>query len=69
MIAEYDQLLAEDSGTMLTQEGYGMDFHTEEETNKNASLVEIRIEYTERSKVAESKMSELENCLSMMDMD
>ena len=69
MIAEYEKLLAEGHGTTLAQEGYVTMFHATEDTNKNASLTESIVEYAERATVAERKMSNLENRLSMMEMN
>ena len=68
-IAEYEKLLAEGGRMTLAQEDYGMAFHTREETDENASLVESIVEYAERSTVAKVKTSNLENRLFMMEMN
>ena len=69
MIEEYEKLLAKVGGMTLSQEGYGTEFHTTEENNDNASLVEIIVEYAERETVAKIKMSKLVSHLSMTKMN
>ena len=69
MIAEYKKLIAKGGGKTLIKEVYGTPFHTTEETEKNVSSVETIVEYAYQATVGERKMSDLENLLSMMDIN
>ena len=52
----------------MQQEGYGMEFHTEEAMSDGESLTYTIVKYAERASLAESKVSELEGRLSILDM-
>ena len=55
-------------GTTMHQEDYGMKFHTKEALSNGESLTYTIVKYAERASLAESKVSELEGRLSILDM-
>ena len=61
-------MLAEGSGMTIHQEGYGMEFHAEETMSDEETLTETIVKYVERASQAESRVSELEGLLAMLEM-
>ena len=61
-------MLAEDSGTTIHQEGYGTAFHAEETMSDEETFTETIVKYAERASQAESRVSELEGRLVMLEM-
>ena len=55
-------------GTTMHQEDYGMTFHTKEALNNGESLTDTIMNYSEHAILSKLKVSELEDCLSMLDM-
>ena len=68
MVGKYKRMLAEGSGTKIHQEGYGMAFHAKETMSNEEYLTEKIVKYAERASQAESRVSELEGQLAMLDM-
>ena len=68
MIEEYEKLLRKGGGTTLGQEGYDGAFNAPEDI-VNALLVENIVQYAEHTSTVESKVSELESSMSMMEMN
>jgi hypothetical protein len=69
MVKQYEKMLAEGSGTTIGQEGWGAAYNaigTNDEDNQ--SLTESIVKYAERATLAESKVSDLESRLSMLEM-
>ena len=62
-------MLAEGAETKMRQEGYGTAFNAVENLSYKESLTETIVKYAERASLAESKVSELEERLSMLEMD
>jgi hypothetical protein len=70
MVQQYEKMLAEGSGTTMSQEGWGTAFNatgTQQDDDGN-SLTESIVKYAERATAAESKVSELESRLSNLEM-
>jgi hypothetical protein len=70
MVQQYEKMLAEGSGTTMSQEGWGTAYnaigtHRDDDGN---SLTESIVKYAERATVAESKVSELESRLSNLEL-
>ena len=61
-------MLAEDAGTTMHQESYGMEFLVEEALIDGESLTDTIVKYAERASLAELKVSELEGRLYMLEM-
>ena len=61
-------MLGEVAGTTMRQEGYVTEFNAVENLSDEESLTETIVKYAERANLAESKVSELEGRLSMLDM-
>jgi hypothetical protein len=69
MVRQYEKMLAEGSGTTLSQEGWGGAYNAIGTNDDDAnSLTESIVKYAERATLAESKVSDLESCLSMLEM-
>jgi hypothetical protein len=70
MVQQYEKMLAEGSGTTISQEGWGTAFNaigTHQDDDGN-SLTDSIVKYAERATAAESKVSELECRLSNLEM-
>ena len=69
MVQQYEKMLAEGTGTTISQEGWGGAYNAigpnEDDAN---SLTESIVKYAERATLAESKVSDLESRLSMLEM-
>jgi hypothetical protein len=69
MVKQYEKMLAEGAGTTLSQEGYGTAYNAigpnDDDTN---SLTESIVKYAERASLAESKVSDLESRLSLLEL-
>ena len=61
-------MLAEGAGTIMHQEGYGMEFHVEEALSNGGSLTDTIVKYDERASMANSKVSEFKGRLSMIEI-
>ena len=61
-------MIAEGLGTTIHQEGYGTEFRDEETMSNEESLTEIIVKYSERASQEESRISELEGRLAMLEM-
>ena len=68
MIGEYKFMLAEGAGTTIQQEGYGTAFHAEEAMSDEESLTKTIVKYAKRASQAESRVSELEGRMSMLEV-
>ena len=68
MVGEYERMLAEVSGTTIDQEGYGTAFHSEETMSDEETLTETIMKYVDRASQAESRVSDLEERLAMLEM-
>jgi hypothetical protein len=69
MVKQYEKMLAEGSGTTMSQEGWGAAYNAIGSNNDDAnSLTESIVKYAERATLAESKVSDLESRLSMLEM-
>ena len=69
MIWCYEKMLAENTGTTMGQEGYGAGGAFNAIADDDAStLAETIVNYAERATAAESKVSELESRLGMLEM-
>ena len=68
MVGEYERMLAEGADTRIQQEGYGTVFHAEETMSNGESLTETTVKYAERASLEDSRVSELEERLSMLEM-
>jgi hypothetical protein len=69
MVKQYEKMLPEGSGTTIGQAGWGAAYNaigTNDEDNQ--SLTESIVKYAERATLAESKVSDLESRLSMLEM-
>ena len=53
MVGEYERMLAEGAGTIMHQEGYGMEFHVEEALSNGGSLTDTIVKYAKRASLAE----------------
>jgi hypothetical protein len=69
MVKQYEKMLAEGAGTTIGQEGWGTAYNAigPDDTDSN-SLTESIVKYAERASLAESKVSDLESRLSMLEM-
>ena len=68
MVGVYKRMLAEGSGTTIHQEGYGTAFHAEHTMNDEETLTETIVRYAEWASQAESRVSDLEGRLAMLEM-
>jgi hypothetical protein len=69
MVKQYGKMLAKGSGTTMSQEGWGAAYNAIGSNDDDAnSLTESIIKYAERATIAESKVSNLESRLSMLEM-
>ena len=69
MVGEHECMLAEGSGTTMQQEGYGTALNAVENLIDEESLTETIVKHAERASLAKSRVSELEESLSMLEMD
>jgi hypothetical protein len=69
MVRQYEKMLAEGTGTTISQEGWGAAYNAiGPNDDDNNSLTESIVKYAERATLAESKVSDLESRLSMLEM-
>ena len=68
MVGKYERVLAEGAGTTIQQEKYGTAFLTEETMRDEKSLTETIVNYAERASLVESRFSELEGRLFMLEL-
>ena len=68
MVREYERMLTEGSVTTIHQEGYVTAFNSEETIRNEESLSEAIVKCAERASQAESRVSELEGRLAMLEM-
>jgi hypothetical protein len=69
MVQQYEKMLAKGAGTTISQEGWGRAYNAIGPTDDDGnSLTESIIKYAERATLAESKVSDLDSCLSMLEM-
>jgi hypothetical protein len=69
MVRQYEKMLAEGAGTTISQEGWGAAYNAIGPSDDDAnSLTESIVKYAERATLAESKVSDLESRLSMLEM-
>ena len=68
MVEQYERLLKLGTGITMGQEGYGTAFHATTATDGDDSLAASIVDYAERTSAAESKVSNLENRLGMLEI-
>jgi len=67
MIAEYEKLVAEGGGTVMSAEGYGTAFHATEA--EDSALTESLTRYAERATTSEGDIGELRGMMQSMQME